>query len=475
LDVIMPQLGETVAEGTVAAWHKKEGDQVAIDELLVEIETDKVATEVPSLVAGTLRKILVSAGETVKVGTTLAIIESGDGAGASMPKGADAPAAPAQVGRSAALDAGASPAVPGSEGRGAPLSLAVPSRDGSGLPLSAAVPSMNGRGVPLSAAAPSWDGRGLRPSPAVPNRDHGVPPSPIAPSRDGQRLLLSPAVRKLIAVNRLDVTRIRGTGRGGRIKRNDVLSHLEEHRAPSTSTRGRSEIVPFSALRKRIAEHMVRSKATSAHVLQAVEVDFSGVETARAALRKAWKEREGASLTYLPFVARAVSLALPEFPHLNAHVSGDSLAVYEAINLSIAVDLDRGGLVAPVIKNAAAMRVPELARAITKIAERARAYELKPDDVTEGTYSLTNNGSFGTFITAPVINQPQVAILSIDGVHRRPWVIADDKGERIEIRPVGVLAQSFDHRAVDGAYSGAYLRRVKQILELHEWIGEFLG
>jgi 2-oxoglutarate dehydrogenase E2 component (dihydrolipoamide succinyltransferase) len=250
---------------------------------------------------------------------------------------------------------------------------------------------------------------------------------------------------------------------------------LEKHQAAPTTTRGDAETVRFSPLRKRIAEHMVRSKATSAHVLQAVEVDFAGVEAARGALKKAWKEREGTSLTYLPFVARAVALALPAFPHLNAHVAGDSLTVYKAINLSLAVDLDRGGLVAPVIKNVAALRVPDMARAIARIAERARANALKPDDMTEGTYSLTNNGSFGTFITAPVINQPQVAILSIDGVQRRPWVVTDDEGERIEIRPVGMLAHSFDHRAVDGAYSGAYLRLVKQILESREWMGEFLS
>jgi 2-oxoglutarate dehydrogenase E2 component (dihydrolipoamide succinyltransferase) len=220
---------------------------------------------------------------------------------------------------------------------------------------------------------------------------------------------------------------------------------------------------------------MVRSKATSAHVLQAIEVDFSGVEAARGALQKAWRDRESIPLTYLPFIARAVALVLPEFPHLNAHVAESSLTVYKAINFSIAVDLEGAGLVAPVIKNVATLRVPEIARAIAKLAERARANVLKPDDMTEGTYSLTSNGSFGTFITAPIINQPQAAILSIDGVHRRPWVITDDRGERIEIRPIGVLAQSFDHRAVDGAYSGAYLRRLKRILESHEWLGEFPG
>ena len=409
MDVIMPQLGETVEEGTVAVWHKKEGDRVAIDELLVEIETDKVATEVPSLVAGTLSKILVEAGETVKVGTPLAIIDTGDLSSVAAPKTAGVPVPPTPSAKAAA------PVAP----------------------------------VAQRAAAPTH--------------------------RDGHGAPLSPAVRKLLAEHGVDIARIQGTGRDGRVKRDDVLSHLEKHQAAPTTTRGDAETVRFSPLRKRIAEHMVRSKATSAHVLQAVEVDFAGVEAARGALKKAWKEREGTSLTYLPFVARAVVLALPEFPHLNAHVAGDSLTVYKAINLSLAVDLDRGGLVAPVIKNAAALRVPDMARAIARIAERARSNALKPDDMTEGTYSLTNNGSFGTFITAPVINQPQVAILSIDGVHRRPWVVTDDKGERIEIRPVGILAHSFDHRAVDGAYSGAYLRRVKQILESREWIAEFLN
>jgi pyruvate dehydrogenase E2 component (dihydrolipoamide acetyltransferase) len=417
MDVIMPQLGETVEEGTVAVWHKKEGDRVAIDELLVEIETDKVATEVPSLVAGTLSKILVEAGGTVKVGTPLAIIDTGDlGSVAAPPRTAGVPVAPT------------------------PSATAV---------------------APVAPVAPVASAAPVTQRAATPTHGHGAP--------------LSPAVRRLVAEHGVDIARIRGTGRDGRVKRDDVLSHLEKHQAAPTTTRGDAETVPFSPMRKRIAEHMVRSKATSAHVLQAVEVDFSGVEAARGALKKAWKEREGTSLTYLPFVARAVALALAEFPHLNAHVTGDSLTVYKAINLSLAVDLDRGGLVAPVIKNAAALRVPDMARSISRIAERARSNALKPDDMTEGTYSLTNNGSFGTFITAPVINQPQVAILSVDGVQRRPWVVTDDEGERIEIRPVGMLAHSFDHRAVDGAYSGAYLRLVKQILESREWMGEFLS
>jgi pyruvate dehydrogenase E2 component (dihydrolipoamide acetyltransferase) len=422
MDVIMPQLGETVEEGTVALWHKKVGDKVAIDEVLVEIETDKVATEVPSLVAGTVLEILVGAGETVKVGTKLAIIDSGSSAGAPVPKTAGTLAG-ARGGAPAATPSGATDA---------------PVR-------------------PAKAAPPSSQ------------------VTPTQPGRDGRGAPLSPVVRKLVSQHGVELARIQGTGRDGRVKRDDVLSHLERTKAAATTLRAETETVAFSALRKRIAEHMVRSKATSAHVLQAVEVDFSGVEAARGALKKAWREREGTSLTYLPFIARAVAMVLPEFPHLNAHVAGDSLTVYKAINLSIAVDLDRGGLLAPVIKNVAALRVPDIARMIARIAAKARANALKPDDMTEGTYSLTNNGSFGTFITAPIINQPQVAILSIDGIHRRPWVVTDDSGERIEIRPVGILAHSFDHRAVDGSYSAAYLRQLKLILESREWIGEFLG
>jgi pyruvate dehydrogenase E2 component (dihydrolipoamide acetyltransferase) len=431
MDVIMPQLGETVAEGTVAAWHKKEGDKVTIDELLVEIETDKVATEVPSLVEGTLLKILVGEGETVRVGTTLAIIDSGDGA------------------RDRAGDSA-----------GGTAHQAAGAQGGAIPPAKPVTPAAEVTTTPRARAG------------------HGAP--------------LSPAVRRLVAEHGVDPAAVRGTGRDGRVKRNDVLSHLQSRRPPAMtgagvgaaqgvgaaariSAAGGAEVVPFSALRKRIAEHMRRSKATSAHVLQAIEVDFSAVEAARGALKKAWRDRESISLTYLPFIARAVALVLPEFPHLNAHVAEDSLTVHKAINLCVAVDLDGGGLVAPVIKNVATLRVPEIARAIAKLAERARANALKPDDMTEGTYSLTNNGSFGTFSTAPIINQPQAAILSFDGVHRRPWVVTDERGERIEIRPIGVLAQSFDHRAVDGAYSGAYLRRLREILESREWLGEFLG
>jgi 2-oxoglutarate dehydrogenase E2 component (dihydrolipoamide succinyltransferase) len=230
--------------------------------------------------------------------------------------------------------------------------------------------------------------------------------------------------------------------------------------------------VPFTRIRRLTAEHMVRSRATSPHVLQAVEVDFHRVDIVRKTVRDAWKARHGFSLTYLPFIGNAVCRALAEFPNLNSSVQGDSLVLHPSVNLAIAVDLGAEGLVAPVIKNADRMSVGQLADAISEIAQRSRNGKLKPEDFTGGTYTLSNSGTFGTLITAPVINQPQVAILSTDGVRKKPVVVETSEGDSIAIRPVGVLAQSFDHRAVDGAYSAAFLDRVRKILETSNWVVE---
>ncbi len=217
------------------------------------------------------------------------------------------------------------------------------------------------------------------------------------------------------------------------------------------------------------AEHMVRSKATSAHVLQAVEVDFSNVDAARSRTGSKWKAREGFSLSYLPFIAKAVCDAIAEYPKINAHVEGENLVAFDAVNLAIAVDLDFEGLVAPVVRDAGSMAVVDLARAINEIAARARRDALGPDDFQGATYTISNNGTFGTLITAPIINQPQVAILSTDAVIKKPVAVVVDGSDAVAIRPVGVLAQSFDHRAIDGAYSAAFLRRLKDIIETREW------
>ena len=388
MDVVMPQLGETVTEGTVTAWHKAAGEPVKANEVLFEVSTDKVDTEVPAPADGVLSEILVEAGATVPVGTRLAVIGgAGESAGAAQPTAAAQTGTPAQ-GRSIPLDS-------------------VPRKDSSGRPL-------------------------------------------------------SPAVRRLIAEHGLDPGAISGTGRDGRITRQDVEALL----APETAE---SDLVPLGRMRKQIAEHMVRSKATSPHVLQAVEVDFHAVDRARDLHSETWRDKEGFSLSYLTFIAHAVCRAIPDFPHVNASIEGDNLHVHRRVHLGIAVDLGPGGLMAPVIRDAQEMGVAGLAHAIRKVAAAARDGSIGPDDLAGGTYTISNSGTFGTLITAPIINQPQVAILSTDGVRKKPAVVETAAGDAIGIRPIGVLAQSFDHRAIDGAYSAGFLARVREILEGTDW------
>ena len=407
MDVIMPQMGETVAEGTLTVWHKKVGDNVSSSDILFEIGTDKVEMEVPAMADGVLAEILVAEGDTVAVGTKLAVIEG--------------------TGEAAALSPDAF-------------------------------------------------------EPEAPKADPAATPVPVAerPERD-RSMKLSPVVRKLLAENNLSHTDVTGTGRDGRIKRGDVLDYMKggaatvptapvPAEAPGAVSAEGITVVPFSYRRKMTAEHMVRSKATSPHVLQAVEVDFSGVNKARQAIGADWKRQEGYSLTFLSFIAKAVCTAIKDFPHINGHIEKDHLVVFDRVNLAIAVDLNFEGLVAPVIRDADLKTVTEIARATNELARRARAGELTPDDMANATYTISNNGSFGTLITAPIINQPQVAILSTDSITKRPMVIEQDGEDLIVIRPVGILAQSFDHRAIDGSYSGAFMRRVKEILEGKNWV-----
>ncbi len=400
MDVIMPQLGETVAGGTVTKWYKKVGDSVKADDVLFDVETDKVSTEIPAQANGVLAEILVAEGVTAKVGAKLAVIrESG------------AQAAP--------------------------------------------------------AAAPAASAR---------------PAAAAGPAASDARARLSPVVSRLIAEHNLDARAIAGTGRDGRITREDVLAHLEQRaappqartqeRAPYTATAGGAETFALNNVRKRTAEHMTKSWTTIPHVLQVVEADFSKVDHARRAAGVQWKSREGYSLTYLPFIAHAVVSALSKYPRLNASFNGDHLALHKRINLGIAVDLNFEGLVVPVLKDAVGKSVAQLARALNDLAARARSGKLKPDDMTEGTYTISNNGAYGTLITAPIISPPQVAILSTDGIRKRPVVIEGPDGDTIAIRPVGMLAQTFDHRAVDGAYSGAFLNELKTVIETRDWAQE---
>ena len=401
MDVIMPQLGETVAEGVVTRWYKKVGDAVKADEMLFDVETDKVSTEIPAPASGVVAEILVEEGATAKVGSRLAVIrESGAGAVAAQSAGTTA-AAPQSAPKQAA-----------------------------------------------PAAA------GERPARQAGNR-------------------LSPVVRRLIAEHRLNPADIRGTGRDGRITREDVLGLIAQRGATPPS--GGATRRPLNTVRKRTRDHMLKSWTTVPHVLQAVEADFMRVEQARQTAGAAWKAREGFTLTYLPFIACAVSAALAKFPLLNASLDGDDLVLHPRINIGIAVDLNFEGLVVPVVKDVPAKSLPQLAREINDLAQRARSNRLKPDDMTGGTYTLSNSGVFGTLITAPIINQPQVAILSIDGVRKKPVVIEGPQGDSIAIRPVGVLAQTFDHRAIDGAYSAAFLREVKTLIETRNWTQELQG
>ncbi|HET7157673.1 MAG TPA: dihydrolipoamide acetyltransferase family protein, partial [Burkholderiales bacterium] len=290
----------------------------------------------------------------------------------------------------------------------------------------------------------------------------------------GAQAQLSPVVRKLIEDHSLDAGNIAGTGRDGRVTRDDVTQHItsRQQRAVTSSSAQAQPIghaVPLNAVRKRVAENITRSWTTVPHVLQVTEADFNRIEQARREAGAAWKTREGFSLTYLPFVVRAVAIALNRYPRLNATFDGASTRVAQRINIGIAVDMNFEGLMVPVLKDVPGKSLPQIAREINDLAVRARAGKLKPDELTEATYTITNNGAYGTVLTAPIINAPQVAILSTDGVRKKPVVIESNEGDSIAVRPVGVLAQSFDHRALDGAYAASFLRELKLIIETRLW------
>lgn len=467
-EVTLPQLGETVTEGTITKWFKKVGDTVAADEPLFEVSTDKVDTEVPSPVAGTLSEIRVQEGDTVAVGTVIAVVGSAGATPAPAPAPAAAPA-PAPTAAPATAPAAAPAAAP------APAPAAAPA------PAPAPTPA------PAPAAAPALGDSTPR----------------------GEQALLSPVVRRLVADHRIDPRNIVGTGPGGRITREDVLDYIDKN--PSTSAtstpaapasvapvaapaaqpaRGatpapatpvprvvagaRDEVVPLSKIRRLTGSHMVMSKSVAPHAFSVVEVDYANVDRARAAHKAAFAAAEGFSLTYLPFISRAVIDALAEYPHLNASIDGETLVVHKYVDLGIAVDLDHEGLLVPVIRSAEGKRIRAIAREINDLANRTRARKLSPDEIQGGTFSISNNGSAGSVLTMAIINQPQVAILSTDAIVRKPVVVANaDGGEGIAIHPVGHLAMSWDHRAFDGAYAANFLRRVKQILETQDWSAEF--
>jgi 2-oxoglutarate dehydrogenase E2 component (dihydrolipoamide succinyltransferase) len=483
----MPQLGETVTEGTITRWMKAVGDEVARDEPLFEVSTDKVDSEVPSPAAGVLTEILVPEGETVEVGVKLAVI--GDGA-----------AAPAE---SAAAPAEAPPATAPPAEAATPAEAPAPPPPAPPPPAPAPAPTPPAAPAPAPAPAPATE-------PAVTSTAYGN-------GSGAEALLLSPMVRKLLSENGISETEITGTGVGGRITRDDALREIDARRAaappaPATAASAPAaqappavpaapappapapipayvappppvsmasfraagdQVVPFSNMRRRTAEHMVRSKATSPHAFIANEVDFEAVERVRTAWGERFRAEEGFTLTYLPFVARAAVEALRDFPLLNASVVDDSLVVHAEVNLGIAVDLAHEGLIVPVIHRAEEVTLRGVARRIRDLAERARSRKLNADDIAGGTFSITNDGPFGTYFTVPIINQPQVAILATDGIARRPVVVTHPDGsESIAIHSTGILGVSWDHRAVDGAYVSLFLKRISELLAGRDWSAE---
>ncbi len=423
-EVTMPQLGESVTEGTITRWFKAVGDAVAMDEVLFEVSTDKVDSEVPSPVAGFLTEIRAPEGDTVEVGAVIAVV-------------------------------------------------------GDAAPVAAAAPS-----PPEPQAAPPPPPPAAAPTPA-PSTPAGARPS-----------VASPLVRKLAEGAGVDLSRVTATGAGGRVTRADVEAaiaargsrrgHVPAARRTAGTGSLRADrprpqprsgtgdtVEKFNNIRRRTAEHMMASKAASAHAMTAVEVDYEAVERVRAERGETWFAEEGFSLTYLPFISRAVVLALADFPHINSSVGDGELVVHNYVNLSMMVDMNFEGALAPVVHDADNLTVRDLARAEHDLADRARSMALSADDISGGTFTISNSGSFGTHLMIPIINQPQVAVLSTDGISRRPVVVtAADGSEGIAIHSVGLLAMSWDHRAFDGAYAAGFLAEVREIIETRDWDAE---
>jgi 2-oxoisovalerate dehydrogenase E2 component (dihydrolipoyl transacylase) len=411
----MPQLGESVTEGTVDKWLKHEGDMVKRDEPLVEVVTDKVNAEIPSPFEGKLVKIAVAEGETVRVGAVIAQIETG---------------APAATANAATKEKEA--------------------------------------GVAHTEAPPEPSG-GKAPTP--------VPPAAAAgEATNGDRVRLSPAVRKLAAEHGIDPTSIKGSGMGGRVTRDDVLAVVgAEHGAPAAAPQAptkptapaptrvdgtREELVRLSVMRKSIAEHMVRSLATSPHAWTLQEVDVTNLVRYREAEKESFKARHGSALTYLPFVAQIVCEALKEFPWLNSSWSDEGVVLKRYINLGIAVSIP-DGLIVPVVKDADRLGFTDLVKVINDLVDRSRGKQLKTDDVQSGTFTLNNTGATGSIASQPIINQPQAAILTTESIVKRAVVVDD----AIAMRHMMNVCLSFDHRIVDGMMAGQFLSTIKQRLE----------
>lgn len=495
-EVVMPQMGESIAEGTITKWLKKVGDRVERDEPLFEISTDKVDAEIPSPAAGILTEIMFKEGDTVEVNKVIAMLD-GDGAGASA---AAEPAGTATTEKQAAP-----PAKETATEEAARIEAAAHAQEAETLaptsePVEAAEPAEAKAEAPKPSESPAT---GETPVPRASSPSAPQAPRPGDAGRgatveDLRRTKSSPLVRKIASEHGIDIARLEGTGMSGRVTKNDILSFIESGpaataapTAPATSAGQPSaktaqaqrspaveptapaaprpvegdRVEQMSVMRKKIAEHMVLSRRTSAHVTTVYEIDVTKIARLRDKNKTAFLERTGTKLTFMPFIFQAVTKAIRKFPTFNAQLAGDQIIYKRDINLGMAVALD-WGLIVPVIKRADDLSISGLARAANDLADRARTKQLKPDEVAGGTFTITNPGVFGGLFGTPIINQPQVAILGVGKIEKRPRVLTSNDGEDyIAIRWMAYFALSFDHRIIDGADAERFLAFVKELLE----------
>jgi pyruvate dehydrogenase E2 component (dihydrolipoyllysine-residue acetyltransferase) len=510
-DIIMPQMGESIAEGTITKWLKKVGDPVKRDEPIFEISTDKVDAEIPSPVAGTLVEVKVAEGETVPINTVVGSIgeaaEAGaPGAAAQKPTEAapvtpppPAPAAPASPPPQTAPPAVAPAVTPPLEAAAPPAPPAVAA---ARLPVPEPLPEPERSRTQPATQPPPAPAAPMAPQPAaaVASEPAGAR---IESIEERIRQRSSPLVRKIAQEQGLDIREIEGTGIYNRVTKNDILSFLENRKVtgapaaaaaattpsappaqisqparmpaaepaprPAVAITDRDEVVPMTKIRKITAENMILSKRTSAHVTTVFQVDYTNIAKLRERQKDTFLEKNGVKLTYLPFIFRAAIQALKEFPQVNASIDGENIVYHKDIHLGMAVALD-WGLIVPVLKHADEKSILGLARAAQDLAERARTKRLKPEEIQGGTFTVTNPGVFGSLFGTPIIPQPQVAILGVGTIEKRPVVVTDENGnDALGIRTVGFLALSFDHRLIDGADADRFLGAVKKTLEKAEF------
>ena len=444
-DIIMPQMGESIVEGTITKWLKKPGDKVQRDEPLFEISTDKVDAEIPAPASGVLQEIKVTEGTTVGVNTIVGTIAV-DGEAATVPAKAAAPAPAAEK----------------------PAPEKPAEKSSAGVP-----PAVAGASRPRSAEVEAQ-------------------PSAVPANNDEEEARSSPLVRKIAREHGVSLSQISGTGLGGRITKQDIMSFIEGQSsapaaaapaptaAPSAPTQSAAaaptprpaapapypgDLVPMSNMRKLIAKHMIESRRTSAHVHCMYEVDFTRIVNIRAKNKNGFEQRHGARLTFMPFFVRAAVMALQQWPIINATIEGDNIRYHRQINMGIAVALD-WGLIVPVLKNAGDLNFLGLQRGISDLGERARTKKLKPDDVDGATFTITNPGQFGAVFGLPIINQPNAAIMGVGGITKQPMVITDKDGtDSIAIRSIVHLTLGYDHRLIDGAVADQFMAMVKKNLE----------